>query len=220
MKTNIYFIHGWGFDFDFWKPVGEIIKEKKLFNSINYINLGFWGSEEKTFRINFDMKNVFVVHSYGLNWFLKNKIKCDVLINFCSAPSFLEFQKNKEIKKKMIGKMIVDLKKKPEIVLKNFYRNCGIKINKLEFKKMHLQRFLNSLEDLKNDKLNDDFKKLSCKIFSIFSCEDKIFEPSIKKIKLLENKNHNIFILKKLNHAFPLNKPQEASEMILRFIKR
>ena len=113
MKTNIYFVHGWGFDFGFWRPVGEIIKEKVLFNSINYVNLGFWGNEEnKKFITNSDIKNIFVVHSYGLNWFLKKRIKCDILINFCSAPSFLDFQKNKKIKKKLINKMIVDLKKK------------------------------------------------------------------------------------------------------------
>ena len=86
--------------------------------------------------------------------------------------------------------------------------------------KKNIPSLINSLNDLLEDNLEDKFFDINFKLFSFYSFNDKVFEPSIEKIKLLENKNHNIIFFEKLNHAFPLNKPKKASEIILKFVKK
>ena len=90
---DIYFIHGWGFDKSFWFPKAKYLKQNKLIKSLFYIDLNFFGSSSKN-TINTNSKiNIFVTHSYGLHWFLEKKIDCLGLLNFFSAPSFINFQK-------------------------------------------------------------------------------------------------------------------------------
>ena len=84
MKYNFFFVHGWAFDSKFWVMVGELIKKKEYFNSIEYINLGF--IDKKNLKKTQPENCVYIVHSYGLNWFLKKKIKCKILITFFAAP--------------------------------------------------------------------------------------------------------------------------------------
>ena len=42
MKINFYFLHGWGFDKNFWYPVGNLIRKELFTNSVKYLDLGFF----------------------------------------------------------------------------------------------------------------------------------------------------------------------------------
>ena len=49
VKTKIFFIHGWGFDHDFWRPLIYELKKLKLDMQFSFylFNLGFLDNEEK-----------------------------------------------------------------------------------------------------------------------------------------------------------------------------
>ena len=77
MKKNFNFIlvHGWAFDSSFWSGLKILLEKKTFCSDVTCIDLGFFLSESKkknSFKI---LKNrIFIVHSVGLQWFLKKKI--------------------------------------------------------------------------------------------------------------------------------------------------
>ena len=221
MKINFYFLHGWGFDKSFWYPVGNLIRKELFTNSVKYLDLGFFYEKKLIGNYDSSQKNIFIVHSLGLNWFLKMKIDCFSLINFFSAPSFLNFQIDSEKKKRYLKKMIFKFYKNPEDVLSEFYFNCGIETKLYQnHKKKDLKTLSNSLMNLYQDNQLNEFVEKNFKIFSIYSESDKIFQPSKKNISNLNKKNHRIKIFKNLNHAFPLTNPKRTFLIIKSIINK
>ena len=142
---NLYFVHGWGFEENFWLPVGKILEGKKKVKAVNFISLNFFESEKRN-SISDNNNNIFITHSYGLNWFLENKVNCYALINFFAAPSFVKFQKNSKKSKIMLDLMIKRLKDSPNEVLNKFYENCGIKnSSKIGGKKINKDKLVDAL---------------------------------------------------------------------------
>ena len=220
MKYNFFFIHGWGFDKDFWRPVGKLINSEVFCDSVKYIDLGFFGNKNTDLTFNKKGKNIFVIHSFGLNWFLKNKINFFALFNFFSAPNFLKYQREHNLKKKILKSMISKFNKFPCEVLNDFYVNCGLDENfKIPLKK-NIPLLIDSLNDLLQDNLEDKFFDINFKLFSFYSFNDKVFDPSMKKIFNLKNINHNIVFFKKQNHAFPFTNPEETFKIISYKVKK
>ncbi len=220
MKINFYFLHGWGFDKKFWYPVGNLVKKELFSNSVRYLDLGFFYENEFIGNYDSSQKNIFIVHSLGLNWFLRMKIDCFCLINFFSAPSFLNFQIDSEKKKRYLKKMISKFDKNPEHVLSEFYFNCGIETKLYQNKKKDLKKLSNSLLNLYQDNQLNEFFEKDFKIFSIFSENDKIFQLSKKNISNLNKGNHKIKIFKNLNHGFPLTNPNRTFLIIKSIINK
>jgi len=214
MAYNFYFVHGWGFGEEFWFPLCKLLKKK----DIGFIKIVNIESFNKKIISRVEKKRIFITHSFGLSWFLKNKISCHALVNFFSAPNFVEFQKKPEKTKKVLELMIKNIEKSPDEVMKKFYINCGLE-NYILNKNINYKKLRNNLISLKEDNLVSDFRNLKIKILSVLSYQDKIFEPSFEKIKKLNNENHQIKILKKKNHAFPYLEPDKAFEIIYKFIK-
>ena len=218
MKYNLVFVHGWGYDRNFWKPVGKLLKSNFDCN-IEILDLGFFSNSNEFYFSN-NSKNIFITHSYGLIWFLERNFKTDLLINFFSTPDFLSFQSEADKKKKILLLMIYNFHKSPNQVLTKFYKNCGIKsFYNPENKSMNYEKLIIALEKLKNQNFTKEFLKLDCEIFSFFGTDDKIFNPEIKKIKNLSRKNHHINFLKTNKHAEPFIEPKKICKILIRIIK-
>ena len=221
MKFKIFFIHGWGFSSNFWLPTINILKKNNKIKKICCLDLGFFSKEHINIKLDKDVRNIFVVHSYGLNWFLKSKIDCSGLISFFAAPSFVNYQKNSKKRIMILKKMLYKMDIEPDKVLKDFYINSGFKKSyfysdsKTDFKNLK-----NSLENLLTENLTFEFKKIKFQIFSFFSLFDKIFVPSQEKIALLEKPNHCVKYLKNFDHSSPFTKPREISNLINRTMER
>jgi len=192
MAYNFYFVHGWGFGEEFWFPLCKLLKKK----DIGFIKIVNIESFNKKIISRVEKKRIFITHSFGLSWFLKNKISCHALVNFFSAPNFVEFQKKPEKTKKVLELMIKNIEKSPDEVMKKFYINCGLE-NYILNKNINYKKLRNNLISLKEDNLVSDFRNLKIKILSVLSYQNKIFEPSFEKKKKLNNENHQIKILKK-----------------------
>ncbi|MBS91613.1 MAG: hypothetical protein CMM95_00975 [Rickettsiales bacterium] len=221
MNYDFYFVHGWGFDKNFWFPVSQILLRKKIAFSVKLIDLGFFLNNCQHTILQNSQKRVFVTHSYGLNWFLKKKIKSDVLINFFSTPSFINYQKYPKKTEKVLSKMIEKFDYSPLEVLRKFYKNCGLTNYKIVEKRFINQESLRTaLIDLKQNNLEKEFNCISSSIFSIFSDDDLIFNPAVKQIKKMENNKHKIKFIKTNKHAFPFLEPKKTSKIIQNFFKK
>jgi pimeloyl-[acyl-carrier protein] methyl ester esterase len=214
MKFNFYFVHGWGLEQNLWSLVEAKVRQDKMCNFSEIIDLNFF-SEDLIYRKKIKpsgQKDIFVVHSYGLNWFLKKKIECATLINFFGAPNFINFQKKPYLAKKRISKMIKEFSNNPEEVLKSFYKKCNISFEKKKF--INKEKLLSALIELESEDLCDNFHRSSCKIFSIYSQEDKIFSSSDESLRKLKRENHIIRYIKDYDHGFPVNEPYQCYKII------
>ena len=214
---NFILIHGWAFDKFFWSKLKEMLEKKNFCSEVFCVDLNYFSSFTEIKRDLDIVKNkVFIVHSYGLQWFLKKNFDCKLLINFFGSPNFLKFQNNPKLKKKIEEKMIQKFMLCPNLVLKNFYEQCG-----LEFKKTNInkKRLLDDLIELTNNDLEKEFKQSSFEKISFFNFEDNIFSPSNKIFKNLESEKHRIFFLNKNDHCLPQTQPKLALKLIEKSLK-
>ena len=214
---NIYLVHGWGFDKSFWFPTVKYIKQSPLVKSYFYIDLNFFDSSSQNIIDTNSKENVFITHSYGLHWFLEKKIDCLGLLNFFSAPSFINFQKNPNKAKIMIDLMIEKFKDSPILVLEKFYKNCGIK--KKIIGKINSKKLLKSLEDLRAKNYEKEFIKLSDKILNVFATKDKIFDLSTEKLDVFIGDKKKYFFINSGFHAYPQIQPRKTAEIIMNYLK-
>jgi len=217
---NLYFVHGWGFEENFWLPVGKILEGKKKVKAVNFISLNFFESEKRN-SISDNNNNIFITHSYGLNWFLENKVNCYALINFFAAPSFVKFQKNSKKSKIMLDLMIKRLKDSPNEVLNKFYENCGIKnSSKIGGKKINKDKLVDALKNLKDNSYLEEFLSIKKKTLNVFALKDKIFDVSLSKLKNFLGGDFDYILIDSESHAFPLLEPHKTSKIIYNYIDR
>ena len=136
MSFHLFFINGWGFESNFWKPTCDLLNRRDIVGSTEILDKNFLNKKApKKIPIN----TIFITHSMGLNFFLEMKVDCLALINFFSAPNFLDFQKNFEKSKKSFDLMLNKFEDEPEKVLRKFFFNCGLDDNYFSQKKNRLQ---------------------------------------------------------------------------------
>jgi len=216
MNFHLFFINGWGFESNFWKPTCDLLNLKDIVDSAEILDKNFLNKKvPKKIPIN----TIFITHSMGLNFFLEMKVDCLALINFFSAPNFLGFQKDFEKSKKSLDLMLSKFEEEPDKVLRKFFYNCGLHDNYFPQKKIDYKKLKDQLIRLKNDDLVYKFKSLNFKVLSFLSENDKIFQPSLEKFNLLVSKKHTIKFIPEANHAFPLNQPKMTAKLIYDFIR-
>lgn len=214
---DFIFIHGWGFDKAIWQNIINLLLKKSFCSSVFCIDLNFFSKgKDKTFKLGVPKKTIVVTHSYGLHWFLKNKIECAGLINLFGSPDFTAYQVESKKKKLILKKMIKNFKNNPAKVLQDFYSKCEVEFNKSS---INFENLLNALNCLDEDKLEREFFKINFNIMSYYIIDDPIFTPSKEKIKKLIRINHNIEFIKNKDHLFPMNQPKKTLNFIEKFIK-
>ena len=216
MSFHLFFINGWGFESNFWKPTCDLLNLKDIVGSAEILDKN---SLKKKAPKKIPINTIFITHSMGLNFFLEMKVDCLALINFFSAPSFLGFQKNYEKSKKSFDLMLNKFGEDPDLVLKKFFYNCGLDENYFPSKKIDYKKLKDQLIKLKNDNLINKFKSLNFKVLSFLSENDKIFQPSLEKFNSIVSKKHTFKLIPEANHAYPLNQPKLTAKLIYDFIQ-
>ena len=216
MSFHLFFINGWGFESNFWKPTCDLLNLKDIVSSVKILDKN---SLNKKVPKKIPINTIFVTHSMGLNFFLEMKVDCLALINFFSAPNFLGFQKDFDKSKKSFDLMLNKFEEEPDKVLRKFFYNCGLHDNYFPEKKIDYKKLKVQLIKLKNDDLVNKFKSLNFKVLSFLSKNDKIFQPSLEKFNLLVSKKHTIKFITGANHAYPLNQPKLTAKLIYDFIR-
>ena len=215
MIFHLFFINGWGFESNFWKPTCDLLNLKDIVGSAEILDKNSLIKEAPKKIHN---NSIFITHSMGLNFFLEMKVDCLALINFFSAPNFLGYQKDIEKSKKFFDLMLNKFEDEPEKVLRKFFYNCGLHNNYFPQKKIDYKKLKDQLIKLKNDDLVNKFKSLNFKVLSFLSESDRIFQPSLEKFNSLVSKKHTIKFISEANHAYPLNQPKLTAKLIYDFI--
>ena len=108
-KIRINFIHGWGFDSSFWLPLTKELKKINCFDFF-YYNLGFVGRENLNKKKKFCKKEIFIVHSIGFNWLVKNVNKSGLIINFFGSPIFFDDLEKDKVEYRLYKNMLKNIK--------------------------------------------------------------------------------------------------------------
>ena len=218
MKFNFYFIHGWGFDKTFWNSVKKKIESLDVCENSESLDLKFFSKTEQSKLFFKSDNNIFIVHSYGLNWFLKNDIPCRLLFNFFGAPDFVNYQKKPNLTYKKIAYMHKQLLENPVKVLKNFYETCNVEYSFHEV--LNIETLRNALIELQRENLSFKFKKLNFPTHTFYSTNDKVLNINKENIDFLDNYNHDISFLNEYDHGFPKTNPEICFELIYKVLEK
>tara|TARA_A100001388_G_C28707507_1_gene469458 strand:- start:443 stop:1093 length:651 start_codon:yes stop_codon:yes gene_type:complete len=209
-NKKLYFIHGWGFDSKFWKPLLKILNSEigDRFEIITF-DLGFYYNPHyPSINKSQGKKNFFITHSFGYNWLLKNINSFDGLINFCGSANY--FSKKNNIRKS-INKMIKMFELDPSYVLNDFFKNSGVEFQKPN-KSINNKLLIESLHILRDEDLTKIEYKNEAPQQNIFCKDDKII-----KIKDLDKLDVDLVV--DGDHGFPYKLPVKAKNIILNFLK-
>ena len=216
MKFNFYFIHGWGLDSKFWDPVRTLIQTDEISNSTRCLDLSFFSKKKPEYHFH-TKNNIFIVHSYGFQWFLKNHMNCKILINFFGVPDFINFQKNPSLTTIKINKMNHLLNENPNVVLKDFYKRCNLHFKSK--KVVNIKLLSKALDELSNSNYVERLKELNFQVYSVFSLKDKILDLNKDCLEIIKSKSHNISFLKNSDHGFPNIQPYLCYQTIKKILK-
>ena len=218
MKFNFYFIHGWGFDKTFWNSVKKKIESLDVCENSESLDLKFFSKTEQSKLFFKSDNNIFIVHSYGLNWFLKNDISCKLLFNFFGAPDFVNYQKKPNLIYRKIAFMHKQLLENPVKVLKNFYKTCNVEYSFHEV--INIETLRNALIELQRENFSSKFKRLNFPIHTFYSTNDKVLNINEESIDFLDNDNHDISFLNEYDHGFPKTNPEICFELIYKVLEK
>ena len=218
MKFNFYFIHGWGFDKTFWNSVKKKVESLDICENSESLDLKFF-SKTKQIKLFFKGdNNIFIVHSYGLNWFLKNDIPCRLLFNFFGAPDFVNYQKKPNLTYKKIAYMHKQLLENPVKVLKNFYKTCNVEYSFHEV--INIETLRNALIELQRENFSSKFNTLNFPIHTFYSTNDKVLNINEESIGFLDNDNHDVSFLNEYDHGFPKTNPEICFKLIYKVLEK
>ena len=218
MKFNFYFIHGWGFDKTFWNSVKKKIESLDVCENSESLDLKFFSKTEQSKLFFKSDNNIFIVHSYGLNWFLKNDIPCRLLFNFFGAPDFVNYQKKPNLTYKKIAYMHKQLLENPVKVLKNFYKTCNVEYSFHEV--INIETLRNALIELQRENFSSKFNSLNFPIHTFYSTNDKVLNINQESIDFLDNDKHDISFLNEYDHGFPKTDPEICFELIYKVLEK
>jgi pimeloyl-[acyl-carrier protein] methyl ester esterase len=212
---KLIFCHGWGFNKYFFAKLAALLAE---FPSI-LLDSGYFSPKNiaKIMPENHEDYYIGIGHSLGFAEILAMPIKWHALV---SISSFGEFIENKNDKVALLS-MIRKFKNRPEIVLKDFYKKCGLSADDLAQFMLHNsagldQEFL--LQDLKrliSLNIKDKIAELSCPVLVLHALDDQI----VNGPKIISGfSNGRYFFCNKGGHALGFKRAEFCWEKIKEFL--
>lgn len=189
---KLIFQHGWGFDNSFFTDLRKHLSEFDSLNSENRIGIG---------------------HSLGFNKLLEMSDNWSGLISISGFVRFVQTEKTRD----SLTKMIAAFKKDPIVVLKSFYKNCGINFPLIynDHDKLNKELLLKDLENLSTIDNTYLLQKMKCPILALHAIDDKIVNYKETEYDFYSHKfvKHTTG-----NHALGLNQVEWCAQEIRKFI--
>lgn len=200
---QVILVHGWGSGPDFWDALIPHLSPWP----VQTINLGFTGPEKAA--IETDNASVFITHSLGTMWALKNRfprIKALIAINgfYC----FRHF-----ICRRTLETMRMRLKRNPIPQMDKFWESCGIGPGNPAG--LDLQKLQEGLEWLISWNSAKELDALAVPVLSLAGQADPILAPDLMK------KQWNGFPLRMVQdggHALPQTHSAWCADHIREFL--
>lgn len=120
MSPVLVFVHGWGFDSEFWRPLARRLPDFRA----EAVNLGFRGEPWQP-----AIRNPLVIgHSMGFAWALAHlpgpwagAVAINAFPRFTRSPDFIE-----GVAPRMVERMIERFAQAPKTVTTDFLARCGV----------------------------------------------------------------------------------------------
>jgi len=208
--TKIIFVHGWGFDGSIWD---NVICELNDIETV-CLDLGFFGQEQTSFN---DKDAIFITHSMGLAWVLKNvkpSYKGLVSINgftkFCQAEDWPE-----GVPQRMLSRMIRQFDKNPETVWSDFMIKSGLD-NPVYPPYTNLATLSKGLKDLGEWDVREEFSALSCPKLICCAKGDMIVSEKLSD----DSFGKGVEWYESANHLLPLQQAPSIAAHIRSFVEK
>ena len=203
-NTELYLLHGWGYDSSVWTPWLSAIKA----DVTPYIyDRGYFKTNKQNFSFNISGSfKIVIAHSLGLHYLSAsdfNQIHMLVLIG--SFQNFHECSANYKLSKKQIAIMQKQLLTEPKQLLQDFYSNCDMKHSALNHPLMSTQLLSDDLWLLDNVQINIDLLKPIKQVLLLHGSNDTIVDIEHSKLLNKQLPNSKMFIHRKAGHALPFS---------------
>lgn len=201
MGSQFVFVHGWGMAPDFWDDLIDHFPNIEA----HRIDLGFIGSQ-RDFLDDISSSSVYVTHSLGTMWALKNRhadMKALIAINGFSC--FKNFTDERALRA-----MKLRLTKEPESQMKDFWGMCDLPYSS----DLNVEGLQEGLEWLSSWDMGSELKALRYPILSLVGGGDPILP--IERMKK-EWSGFNMHIQNSGGHALPLTDTQWCADHIEAF---
>ena len=205
-EQNIIFVHGWGYDAAFWKPLQDILSNYLNENRFVTLDLGFLGKE----NLQETRKNgLYITHSLGTAWALKHRSKD--MSGLIALSGFMNFQKFYPAQ--TLETFHASFLKEPKAHMVNFWEECGITP---EIYTLNIEALETGIGWLKTWDLEEQTKNMQKPIHVITSENDKVTRLNRMKRHWI---GHKIKILKTGGHAGAILNARQYAEKILSIMK-
>lgn len=206
MKALV-FVHGWGFDATFWRPVAERLPE---FNRV-FADFGFTGALPNHPK----MPDAIVVgHSMGFAWALsqvprpwKGAIAVNAFPRFSRAPDFVS-----GVAPRMVERMITKFADEPAAVAADFLARCGVAAPDTE--RMQHARLGEALGWLATCDERAALKALTCPVLALSGTRDQIVPEAMSREAFA---GHNLVLAEGAGHLLPVSHPDWVAGQIRLF---
>lgn len=212
MNMRLIFVHGWGYDADFWSPLRQALDFQDTFA----VDMGFRGDKRE--RIPFaSMPYVAVGHSMGCQWLLQNAHdhpwKAFIAINgfarFTKADNFAE-----GVDPRILNRMIKGLDKNAEQITGDFLKLCG-EVNP-DTKDIDGGRLHQGLVDLGEWDERPALNALSCPVLALAGGKDQIVPEALSRATF----GDNLIIKEDGDHLLPRSATRWCANEIMTFLER
>lgn len=206
MSVHYVFVHGWGTDPDFWERLRPHFPKKQS----HFLNLGFIGHDQRieNHKAPSDSKRVYITHSLGTLWALKNKVAdIDVLIAINGFYRFKSFSDERSLQA-----MKLRLERDPIPQMGDFWKKCGITKDKAD---LNLQRLQEGMVWISKISAAKELGAYAKPVLCLCGDADPILDQDIMK------KEWSGFPIKTLmggGHIMPWSHPEWCANTIKEFV--
>jgi len=207
-QRPLVFVHGWGFDSNFWQPVAECLPD---FARV-FVEFGFHGGVVNQPKM---PGAVVIAHSMGFAWALANiprpwagAIAVNGFARFTRAPDFVS-----GVAPRMVERMLSRFQSEPDKVTADFLRRCGLAdpvVTDLETKPLG-----DALEWLSNCDQRGALGRLDCPLLALAGTSDAIVSEPMSRESFA---GHPLILAQGSGHLLPLSNPEWVAGQIRDFV--
>lgn len=222
-EVDIFLFHGWGLVPGIWSRLISSIENGIIDSESPAFHLhdrGYFGEEDKTDLIPGGGSNIIITHSLGLHFVPLSLLHKTDMIFVISG--FRDFHKTGgDLSNRIVERMISQLRKDPEVVLKDFYRNMFLPESVPDnfmyemMPNIRLDRLERDLQILNENILSEKIFTENCRINLIHGDGDIIAPAEHSKGWMRKMNNVSGTIMLNGGHAIPITHHEEIAHQIV-----
>ncbi len=200
---GIVFVHGWGCDASYWDQLASRLSDREHRRiDLNFVDLNepYCGAENT-------QPSVYVTHSLGTMWALKNNIhSMTALISINGFSCFKDHTSPRILKS-----MMLNLERKPRQQMRSFWDMCDLPHSET----LNVPKLKQGLEWLMNWDLKTELENLACPVMSLVGRKDPILN---NEMMIRDWGKYELHVAEDGGHSLPISHAQWCADKIKTFV--